>query len=192
MSACRCSSLPICALPIGVRSLAMNGCVWPCWIASPIAPISWNSWVTRIAFVKRAKACAQPAKASQTLLWNLPWRKTMPRHENRTTPKIISGRIYTEDDFTGTLVGSEAWFVWLSSATTFYYQSRLGTFTAHREARQRGDQYWTAYRRQAGSLRRVYLGKADQLTPQRLEEVALRLTAASHQKGGLPAQSTEA
>ena len=116
----------------------------------------------------------------------------MPRHENRTTPKIISGRIYTEDDFTGTLVGSQAWFIWLSSDTTFYYESRLGTFTAHPESRQRGDHYWTAYRRYAGSLRRVYLGKADQLTPQRLEEVALRLTAASHQKGGLPAQSTEA
>ena len=106
----------------------------------------------------------------------------MPRHENRTTPKIMSGRLYTEDDFTGTLVGSPAWFIWLSSATTFYYESRLGTFTAHRESRLRGDQYWTAYRRQAGRLRRVYIGKADQLTPHRLEEVAVRLTPASHQK----------
>src|SRR5713101_4337832 len=114
----------------------------------------------------------------------------MPRRANRTTSIIMSGRIYTEDAFTGTLVGSEAWFVWLSSATTFYYESRLGTFTAHRESRQRGDQYWTAYRRIAGRLRRVYLGKADQLTPQRLEEVALRLTTSSHQKGGLPTQST--
>src|SRR5579859_7963399 len=99
----------------------------------------------------------------------------MSRRENRTTPKIISGYIYTDDAFTGTLVGSPAWFTWLDTATTFYYEGRLGTFTAHRGRRQRGNFYWTAYRRRAGILRRVYLGKADQLTLQRLEDVASSL-----------------
>ncbi len=114
----------------------------------------------------------------------------MPRHENRTTPKIVSGRLYTEDEYTGTRVGSPAWFAWLSTATTFYYEGRRGTFTAHRESRQRGNHYWTAYRRQVGILHRVYLGKADQLTPQHLEDVAVRLTTLPHQKGGKPTQST--
>ena len=101
----------------------------------------------------------------------------MPRGENRTTPKVVSGYIYTDDAFTGTPVGSLAWFEWLATASTFYYESRAGgTFTAHREHRQRGGQYWTAYRRQAGVLRRLYLGKGDQLTVYRLDEAALTLS----------------
>jgi len=114
----------------------------------------------------------------------------MPRHENRTTPKIVSGHVYTEDEYTGTLVGSPAWFAWLNTATTFYYAGRLGTFTAHRECRQRGGHYWTAYRRQAGVLRRVYLGTALQLTAPHLEEVALTLSTPPYQKGGTPTHST--
>jgi LuxR family maltose regulon positive regulatory protein len=100
----------------------------------------------------------------------------MSRQENRSTPKVISGILYTEDSFTGTAIGSPAWFEWLKTATTFYYLSRCGgTFTAHRELRQRGGQYWIAYRRRAGVLRRFHLGKADQLIIGRLEEVALAL-----------------
>lgn len=103
----------------------------------------------------------------------------MPRHEHRTTPKIISGRIYTEDAFTGTLVGSPSWFAWLDTATTFYYEGREGTFTAHCERRQRGGRYWIAYRRLAGVLRRSHLGKAYQLTPERLQAVAGLLSTPS-------------
>src|SRR5438046_133688 len=107
----------------------------------------------------------------------------MSRHENRSTPKVVSGFLYTDDDFTGTLVGSPAWFTWLATATTFYYEARHGGFfTAHREHRQRGTHYWTAYRRHRGVLRRVYLGKADHLTPQHLDDVALTLTTPPTQK----------
>jgi hypothetical protein len=96
----------------------------------------------------------------------------MPRRANRTTPVIVSGRIYTDDAFTGSLVGSSAWFAWLDSATTFYYEGREGIFTAHLERRQRGGSYWIAYRRQHGVLRRCHLGKAYQLTLDRLQAVA--------------------
>jgi LuxR family transcriptional regulator, maltose regulon positive regulatory protein len=96
----------------------------------------------------------------------------MPRSAYRTTPKILYGRIYTEDDYTGTLVGSPAWFAWLDTATTFYYEGREGVFTAHCERRQRGGFYWIAYRRRAGVLRRCHLGKAHQLTLERLQTVA--------------------
>jgi LuxR family maltose regulon positive regulatory protein len=92
----------------------------------------------------------------------------MSRHENRSTPLVVSGYLYTDDAFTGTQVGSPAWFTWLTTATTFYYQSPHGAFTAHHERRQRGGRYWVAYRRQAGILRRVHLGKPDLLTPERL------------------------
>ncbi len=107
----------------------------------------------------------------------------MSRHENRSTPKVVSGYLYTDDAFTGTVVGSPAWFAWLDLASTFYYEAHPGSsFTVHREQRQRGTLYWTAYRRDRGVLRRVYLGKADQLTPQRLAEVALTLSRPPSQK----------
>jgi LuxR family transcriptional regulator, maltose regulon positive regulatory protein len=99
----------------------------------------------------------------------------MPRHENRSTPKVVSGILYTDDEYTGTAVGSPAWLAWLNLASTFYYESRIGTFTAHRERRQRGGLYWIAYRRRAGVLQRSHLGKPDQLTVNRLEQAALTL-----------------
>jgi hypothetical protein len=102
----------------------------------------------------------------------------MPRHEHRHTPKVVSGFLYTDDAFTGTLVGSPVWFAWLDTATTFYFESAFGTFTAHCERRQRGGTYWIAYRRCAGVLRRCHLGKAHQLTPQHLLTVARTLSSA--------------
>jgi LuxR family transcriptional regulator, maltose regulon positive regulatory protein len=103
----------------------------------------------------------------------------MPRRENRKTPKIISGLLYTDDAYTGTVVGSPAWFEWLATASTFYYESRRGTFTAHRERRQRGGLYWTAYRRHGGVLRRAYLGQAKALTVAHLDNAAVLLAPAS-------------
>jgi LuxR family transcriptional regulator, maltose regulon positive regulatory protein len=103
----------------------------------------------------------------------------MPRQESRKTAKIISGLLYTDDAYTGTVVGSPAWFEWLATASTFYYESRLGTFTAHRERRQRGGLYWIAYRRHGGVLRRFYLGQTQVLTVARLDNAAVILAPAS-------------
>ena len=99
----------------------------------------------------------------------------MPRREHRRTPKVVSGVLYTDDAATGTRVGSPAWFVWLTTATTFYFESPDGSFTAHHERRQRGGAYWIAYRRSAGVLRRVHLGKPDRLTLDQLAQVVRRL-----------------
>ena len=97
----------------------------------------------------------------------------MSRHENRTTPKIMSGLLYTEDILTtGTPVGSPAWFTWLETASSFYYESRTGTLTAHRERRQRGGTYWIAYRRCAVILHRTHLGKGPLLTLSCLDAAA--------------------
>jgi LuxR family maltose regulon positive regulatory protein len=100
----------------------------------------------------------------------------MPRHANRTTPLVVSGILYSDDAATGTAIGSPAWFAWLTTATTFYFDSPLGTFTAHCEQRQRGGRYWIAYRRCNGRLHRSHLGKLDQLTVQRLNDTALSLS----------------
>lgn len=100
----------------------------------------------------------------------------MPRHANRSTPLVFSGVLYSDDTATGARLDSPAWFTWLTTASTFYYESPTGTFTAHHEHRTRGGQYWIAYRRQAGVLRRIHLGKPCQLTAQRLADAALTLS----------------
>jgi LuxR family maltose regulon positive regulatory protein len=100
----------------------------------------------------------------------------MSRQEHHRTPKVISAYLYTDDPAaTGLRVGSPAWFTWLATASTFYFESPQGTFTAHHERRRRGGSYWIAYRRRTGVLRRVHLGKSDRLTLERLEQVALTL-----------------
>ena len=97
----------------------------------------------------------------------------MSRHEIRATPKVMSRYLYTDDILTtGTPVGSPAWFVWLETASTFYYEGHPGSFTAHCERRQRGGRYWIAYSRRQGVLRRTYLGTSPHLTPERLQAVA--------------------
>lgn len=99
----------------------------------------------------------------------------MPRRETRSTPKVMSGILYTDDQHTGIRLDSPAWFAWLGFGTTFYYQSPFGALTACYEQRRRGGRYWVAYRRQAGVLRRAHLGKSDHLTAQCLDQAILIL-----------------
>jgi LuxR family maltose regulon positive regulatory protein len=87
------------------------------------------------------------------------------------------------------VIGSDAWFAWLDTHGGFRFESALGSFTARKE--QRGKHhYWYAVRRQAGKLRRMYLGSAADLTPERLAWVAAALaappTGAPHPAPALP------
>src|ERR687885_2618592 len=72
---------------------------------------------------------------------------------------------------------SPAWFAWLELPDTrsFTFQDAGGTFTARKERRQQAGAYWIAYRKGAGKLRNVYLGKSAQLTWERLTTAAGRL-----------------
>ena len=74
-------------------------------------------------------------------------------------------------------VGSTEWFCWLETASIFTYRSEHGTFTARLEqaGNKRGGMYWRAYRKHAGKLHRVYLGKSAELTLERLQIVAALL-----------------
>jgi predicted ATPase/DNA-binding CsgD family transcriptional regulator len=76
-------------------------------------------------------------------------------------------------------VGTPAWYAWLRTATRFRVRSPFGTFTVRREqaGNQRGNWYWRAYRKREGRLYRVYLGTAEEVTPERLNTVAARLFA---------------
>ncbi|HKF35398.1 MAG TPA: LuxR C-terminal-related transcriptional regulator [Ktedonobacteraceae bacterium] len=71
------------------------------------------------------------------------------------------------------LVGSDVWYTWLTSesARSFTFRSQLGTFTARRE-RKRNGWYWYIYRKHQGKLHKAYLGRAKELSLERLTSVA--------------------
>ena len=72
------------------------------------------------------------------------------------------------------LIGSPDWYRWLADEThrSFAFESPRGTFTASKERKQRGGWYWTAYRQSQGKLYKAYLGRSEEVTPERLEGVA--------------------
>ena len=72
------------------------------------------------------------------------------------------------------LIGSPDWYRWLADEThrSFTFESPRGTFTARKERKQRGGWYWTAYRQSQGKLYKAYLGRSEEVTPERLEGVA--------------------
>lgn len=63
---------------------------------------------------------------------------------------------------------------WLEQYDSFAFHSRAGHhMTVRKQKGQRGSSYWYGYRRLHGRLSKRYLGKTEELTPARLEEVAL-------------------
>jgi LuxR family maltose regulon positive regulatory protein len=103
----------------------------------------------------------------------------MPRTENKSTPIVVGDTLYHTDS--GLTVGSAEWFAWLNQEdhNRFYYESPIGTFTASKESRNR-QMYWYAYRRalrkrhgtSETKLHKAYLGKSEDLTADRLLEIA--------------------
>src|SRR5919112_1898174 len=74
-------------------------------------------------------------------------------------------------------VDSASWIAWLTDSATrsFSFQSSSGKYTARKEHRSRGGEYWVAYRKRGGKLHKAYLGKAQDVTLARLEDVAAAL-----------------
>ncbi|MBA3947302.1 MAG: hypothetical protein H0X37_22430 [Herpetosiphonaceae bacterium] len=95
------------------------------------------------------------------------------RGENAATPIVKGGWLYTDGD--SVQLDTPAWVAWLQEHTTFYLEAEQGTFTARKEMRWDG-QFWYAYRRHQGKLHKAYLGKAEDLTKERLLSVASKLT----------------
>jgi ATP/maltotriose-dependent transcriptional regulator MalT len=82
----------------------------------------------------------------------------------------FTGSVATEQ--TSVLVGSAEWYHLLEQIDSFGFedQSRR-SFTARREQRDQ-QWYWYAYRKRGKKLRKIYLGKTDQLDPARLQAAA--------------------
>src|SRR4051812_31968359 len=95
----------------------------------------------------------------------------------RTTPPLVDQThlLQQERALDAIAVGSPAWYAWLGDTTSFVFRCQHGTFTAYKEHRGPNQEYWKAYRRHAGRLHRVYLGKSGELTLDRLNTVAVEL-----------------
>ena len=101
-------------------------------------------------------------------------RIIMARHR---IPQVIDDHLKLLDELDGNrpaiLVGSSAWYAWLKAgiAQSFAFHSAQGTMTVRRE-QCHGNWYWYAYRTQQGQHLKAYLGKLEELTPERLHDVA--------------------
>jgi predicted ATPase/DNA-binding CsgD family transcriptional regulator len=101
------------------------------------------------------------------------------RNKDSTNP-VVQGETltYQQGKQVGQLVvGTPDWYAWLSTARSFAFRSAFGTFTAHKEqaSNKRGGWYWRAYHKREGTLHRVYLGKSEELTLDRLSAAAVTL-----------------
>lgn len=108
----------------------------------------------------------------------------MPRGRSRTTPVALGGYLdYPIDEerrmWTKVKVGSAQWFTWLATAKLFFFQANDGGFTARRENKQRGGDYWIGYKRHGKRLYRRYIGKPEDVTQERLYEVWKSLRSAA-------------
>lgn len=72
-------------------------------------------------------------------------------------------------------VGSPSWFEWLNTAQKFSFKYPNGGFVAQCELR-RNKPYWYAYKRSDGKLHKAYLGKSEELTLERLQQIGSSLT----------------
>src|SRR5215472_6837377 len=68
--------------------------------------------------------------------------------------------------------GSSAWYCWLDHTACFAFAGKAGHYTARKERKQRGTCYWYAYFAQGGQRRKAYLGRTQNLTLARLEQLA--------------------
>ena len=71
---------------------------------------------------------------------------------------------------------SPEWFTWLTQIASFRFMSKRGKYTARKEQREYGGDYWIAYVKHNKKLYKKYLGSTDKLTIGQLEEVAEELT----------------
>jgi LuxR family transcriptional regulator, maltose regulon positive regulatory protein len=94
----------------------------------------------------------------------------------RRTPYVADGMLHIPElrGHPEIEVDSASWAAWLTDPATrsFSFRSSRATYTVRKERRSRGGEYWIAYRKQGGKLHKAYLGKAEDVTLARLEDVA--------------------
>jgi hypothetical protein len=94
----------------------------------------------------------------------------------RRTPTIVGKTLSIQKNETVQTIAIDtpAWFTWLEAATVFTYCEDGATFTAQKRTRK-GRYYWYAYAKRDSRLQSIYLGRAPDLTIQRLQLSMRRL-----------------
>jgi hypothetical protein len=94
----------------------------------------------------------------------------------QATPKIVGNTLSVQSEGATTFlaVDTDAWFVWLESATAFTYGEDGATFTAQKR-RRKEHWYWYAYAKRDRRLQCMYLGRSRDLTAGRLHAAMNRL-----------------
>ncbi len=100
-------------------------------------------------------------------------------------PRISEQWVYGGEVPSGCVqLDSAAWFGWLAAEATTRFSYPLydpqvgyivGWMTVRKEMRQRGGQYWVAYRRGGGQVRKAYIGSSRAVTAERLDAIAYQL-----------------
>jgi LuxR family maltose regulon positive regulatory protein len=97
----------------------------------------------------------------------------------RRTPYVADGMLHVPElsGHPEIEVDSVSWAAWLTDPATrsFSFRGSSGRYTARKEHRSRGGEYWVAYRKRGGKLHKAYLGKAQDLTLAQLTDVAAAL-----------------
>ena len=107
-----------------------------------------------------------PKIPSYTLAWS-PATEAYELYETRDHERL------------GIVPDSPEWFAWLDQASSFAFSGKSGHYTARKEAKQRGDRYWSAYLARGEQLTKKYLGKTVDITLARLEHIAELLSVES-------------
>jgi LuxR family maltose regulon positive regulatory protein len=100
-------------------------------------------------------------------MYTLAWSPVTAAYELYQTPDREALRIVPD---------SPAWFAWLDQVSSFAFSGKSGHYTARKEARQRGNRYWSAFLSTGEHLSKKYLGKTADLT-HRKGERALSFSA---------------
>jgi len=97
------------------------------------------------------------------------------------TPLVVDGHLRDANGAPAIALDSPEWLVWLADEAhcAFHFTHASGGFTARKERKQRGQDYWVAYRQLHCKLHKTYLGKAESLTEAHLCAASEKLALAA-------------
>jgi len=91
----------------------------------------------------------------------------MMRKSSKKTAALISGTLYTDDEYTGTRIDTPAWLAWLVLGKSFYVELEGVGFTVRSQKRRNG-MFWYAVKKLDGKTKSIYVGPSYALTLARL------------------------
>ncbi len=98
--------------------------------------------------------------------------------------------LHAQESAAGRPLQEDWWFAWLAEQSSFSFQGKQGRLSLLKEARERGADYWYAYRSLNRRTIKKYAGRSVDLTAAHLEEIA-RILASNNRDVVGDAEHTE-